>query len=125
MRPLLVMLCAVALLALAVAGLWAQSYRDNWAQWAGLWGMVIAMVAVFCPSVPEVRALGLLEAVEHRVNDVGARDLLVMASALLFGAGTACKVWRHRKQRPGGPPAEAPYKLEPDEMRHVAGGSKQ
>lgn len=97
MKPLLVMVCAVALFVLALAGLWAQSFRDNWAQWAGLWGMAIAMVAVFCPSVPEVRTLGLLEAIEYRVNDVGSRDLLVMISALLFAAGTAAKVWRHRR----------------------------
>lgn len=100
MKPLIVIICALSLLCLCLAGLWAQAFRDNWLQWTGLWGMVVGMAAVFWPSASELRELGAVDAVIWRVNDVGPRDLLVMLAALSFAAGNAIKVWRHRHPKP-------------------------
>lgn len=105
--------CLAIVGALAGAAIFCRNYHENWLQFAGLVGLAIWSMA---------RVAQLTDALSTRLPSQGA---ILHASLLCYALGTAWKVWAHRPQQ-GDPPAQppAPYEIEPDHMRHVAGGKQ-
>jgi drug/metabolite transporter (DMT)-like permease len=100
MTAYLVIACAAVLVGLVLIGIWIETFHDNWLQWLGMWGMVLALVLVFWPTRQEVEDWGLHDAILVRAYDLSWRDVLVMVALLLFALGTAVNVYRHRHSRP-------------------------
>lgn len=115
MRDEIALALAAMLLVLCVWGIRAQAYRDNWLQLAGMSLTTLAALMIGWHAWTTERT--------------STRVVVLLLGAVLYGAGTAYKVWQHRRHSaapPAAPPADppAPYKLEPADMQRVAGGRK-
>lgn len=121
MKTVVVVLLSSMLLIVALIAIWAEAFRDNWMQWAGLWGMVLASVALVFPGLSEISALGLWGAIEFRVGDVSTRDLLFISACLAFAMGTLSKYWRRMRPHTH---ARDLDELSDAQQVHVVGGRK-
>lgn len=119
-RELFSAVCLTIVALAAVVGIFCRNYHENWLQFVGLVGVALWACA---------RVSQLTDMMGTRLPAQGA---MLHASLALYAMGTALKVWQHRPKPPDPWAAtvaelavnQAPYKLEPDQMRRVAGGKQ-
>lgn len=82
-----VVACLYLICAICFAALICKNYYENWLQWIGLSGMILW-------------ALGRADKIMDRISDgkenVGLYVFIGVFSMVLYGLGTAWKVWKHR-----------------------------
>lgn len=105
--------CLSLVALMCAAGIFCRHFHENWPQLLGLAGLATWAAA---------RVLQITDFTDHRVPNQGA---FMHISLALYGLGTAIKVWRNRPRNGATPvpPAPAPHKIEPEQLRSVAGGS--
>jgi hypothetical protein len=97
--------------ALSTVAIFCRNYHENWLQFLGLVGIALWAAA---------RVSQLVDMMSTRLP---AQGMILHVSMALFAVGTAMKVWAHRpRDNEAAPPA--PYKLDPHDMRRVAGGKQ-
>lgn len=103
--------CLSLVTLLSGAAIFCRNYHENWVQWFGLVGITIWSAA---------RVSQLTDMMSTRLP---AQGVILHVSMVLFALGTAWKVWQHRPRDPDDS-RDAPYKIEPEQMRQVAGGKQ-
>lgn len=81
----------VGTLALCVAGVFSEHYRDNWAQFVGLWSIILADSMRLCTLVERIYVHGDLR--------MSWSQITLHVGLLLFALGTAAKVHTHARPR--------------------------
>jgi hypothetical protein len=79
--------CLVTIVLVCLVGVFSPYYRDNWAQFFGLWGVIVWGSA----RLYQVVSGGY-------VSELG---MFAQGSLALFAVGTATKLLRTHKARPG------------------------
>lgn len=100
--------CLLVLAVICLFGVFSSHYKDNWAQFVGLWGMIAWSLA---------RSWQLID----DGGSVTTQQLVAHVSITIFALGTAWKVARHKR-------AAEPISQEPvsdDELRQIYGGKGQ
>ena len=102
---------------LATVAIFCRNYHENWPQFIGLVGIAVWSAA---------RVSQLTDMTSTRLP---AQAMVLHISMACYAIGTAWKVWLHRAPSNGDggdtvPMEEAPHKLEPGQMRQVAGGKQ-
>ena len=83
MKDEIALVGAIAVFVLCGWALISKMFKDNWPQMLGL-----MLVAVSCLSISWKAA---------NLDRASTRDTLMVLGLLLYGLGTAYKVWKHRK----------------------------
>jgi len=76
-------------LGLCVIGLFAETYRDNWLQFAGLWLVVLALGLRLAWLCERYRATGELQ--------MSWALIALQVGLAIYAVGTACKVVQHHR----------------------------
>lgn len=86
--------CLLVVCLSSVAALLSKHYRDNWLQFAGLWGLLFWSAGQVWQLTS--RWIDWMSDLLLERPDMATQDLIGHAGLALFALGTAWKVWRHR-----------------------------
>ena len=107
---ILVVICMYVVSMLCFFGLICKNYHDNWFQTLGLSGIIVWSLGRASSladrenlSLDQILAIASWQTLD-RADTVSVYQLIGALSMVLFGIGTAWKVWkyRHRNVNPNG-----------------------
>lgn len=106
MRDEIAIVLSIAIVALCAFGIYSRAFRDNWLQLAGMSVCVLGALMIFWHAWTTERT--------------ASRVVILLLGVVLYGGGTAWKVWLHERRPNDVPPP--PDTLPMEHWPHVAGG---